>query len=869
MPTSNVTVTAVFELDAYTITVSDTSGCSSSVSSPTVGSFSTTSGTAVVGETVTVTITRSSGHGKLSLSVAGQSVVMDLSNDDSTYTYQFTMPQNSVAVEMYATWSSGATGVTVNSMSHGSVTGSSLSSKAPDSTVELTVTPDAGYRLGTISVAKVSTTTTSVAAADLLITPTLKNGTTNVYTFTMPPTDATVSATFVKAVTGVTLNSTAETIDVDEDVTLIATVAPTDAANKNVTWSSGDEDVATVTQNATNGLVATVTGVSAGTTDITVTTEDGSFTATCVVTVSAPAVTLTIDCGTGGTATASPTTPQAGDTVVLTITPNSGKMPVVAIADAGGQSIAVTENGTFSFTMPARSVTATVTFVNTKMYYTSNDSTHTITIYRTQDAQNTREEIADWYEFPSTYGADSVVFAEAVYPTSTEQWFSAGTCEIENIENLHTENVTSMKEMFKDFEGMTTLDLSSFDTSGVTDMSGMFQSCTASTIDVSSFDTSAVVDMQAMLYDCNAVVDISGFDTSSVENMSQMFGQWASGDLDLTNFDTSSVTTMFGMFEDCSTLTSLDLSSFDTANVTDMACMFDGRSALTMITVSDSFDVTNVEDSGDMFAGCTALTGGNGTQYNESHIDISYARLDGGPGSATPGYFTAVGSGSGGTTGHSLTAAGNLSANMTFYVDDSEVTEADEDDRVEIHIPQTAFGSGEVLMSLSINSGAVMAHLDFTQFPGVNGNESGTDFVYWFTMPDADATVTATKDSPEYGLPDYISYNLPYGYNGTYAENGIGVMMGATDTAASLINGGYNSVDGVYGYEFSVSSYDLMFGSRYDFVIEVPDGCSITSISGESDYLHYEAIDETHYAGYLTVPEVEEDYIWLVVTLNE
>ena len=81
------------------------------------------------------------------------------------------------------------------------------------------------------------------------------------------------------AVAGVTLDQETLTLTVGgADGTLTATVAPANASNKKVSWTSSDEDVATVD----NGVV---TPVAAGAATITVTTEDGSFTDTCTVTV--------------------------------------------------------------------------------------------------------------------------------------------------------------------------------------------------------------------------------------------------------------------------------------------------------------------------------------------------------------------------------------------------------------------------------------------------------------------------------------------------------------------------------------------------------------------------------------------------------
>lgn len=81
------------------------------------------------------------------------------------------------------------------------------------------------------------------------------------------------------AVTGVSLNKNATTIAAGDDETLVATVAPGDATNKAVTWTSSNEGIATVTS---EGVVR---GVAEGNATITVTTADGGHTATCAVTV--------------------------------------------------------------------------------------------------------------------------------------------------------------------------------------------------------------------------------------------------------------------------------------------------------------------------------------------------------------------------------------------------------------------------------------------------------------------------------------------------------------------------------------------------------------------------------------------------------
>ncbi len=98
-----------------------------------------------------------------------------------------------------------------------------------------------------------------------------------------------------ESVSGVTLDKTTLTLDRDTTAILTATVVPSTALNKNVTWSSSDEEIILVDQNGK----LTVVG-KPGTATITVTTEDGNRTATCFVTNKGQSI---ITVATGGTVT--------------------------------------------------------------------------------------------------------------------------------------------------------------------------------------------------------------------------------------------------------------------------------------------------------------------------------------------------------------------------------------------------------------------------------------------------------------------------------------------------------------------------------------------------------------------------------------
>ena len=89
------------------------------------------------------------------------------------------------------------------------------------------------------------------------------------------------------AVTSITLNQEALTLEIGDTTTLVATISPKEATNKNIYWSTSAGGVATISD---AGLV---TAVSEGVAIITVRTEDGDFNAYCNITVVPEAIHVT------------------------------------------------------------------------------------------------------------------------------------------------------------------------------------------------------------------------------------------------------------------------------------------------------------------------------------------------------------------------------------------------------------------------------------------------------------------------------------------------------------------------------------------------------------------------------------------------
>ena len=109
-------------------------------------------------------------------------------------------------------------------------------------------------------------------------------------------------------------------------------------------------------------------------------------------------------------------------------------------------------------------------------------------------------------------------------PTSCCWWF--GNCfyltEIEGIENLNTQNVTDMRNMFTCCYELTSLDVSNFNTQNVEDMTDMFLGCEKLTsLDLSNFNTANVMGMSSMFSGCSTLQTIFASDKFFTD---QVFG---------------------------------------------------------------------------------------------------------------------------------------------------------------------------------------------------------------------------------------------------------------------------------------------------------------------------------------------------------
>ena len=148
-------------------------------------------------------------------------------------------------------------------------------------------------------------------------------------------------------------------------------------------------------------------------------------------------------------------------------------------------------------------------------------------------------------------------------------------------------------------------------------MGGIFYACSSLTsLDLSGWDVSNVTDMDDMFNDCSSLtsLDLSGWNTSRVTNMNGMFSGCRSlTTLDLSGWDVSNVTGgMFRLFYCCYSLTTLDLSGWDVSKFRTMSNMFGYCPKLKTIRMkgcsSATVDKIKAQLATDGITGCTIVT---------------------------------------------------------------------------------------------------------------------------------------------------------------------------------------------------------------------------------------------------------------------
>ena len=259
-------------------------------------------------------------------------------------------------------------------------------------------------------------------------------------------------------------------------------------------------------------------------------------------------------------------------------------------------------------------------------------------------------------------------------PTICDYWFYE--CEkltdIEGIEYLNTEKVTSMESMFRLCDALTSLDLTNFNTTNVTSMHLMFDACFAlTTIYVSDkFVTTNVTSSSNMFWGCKklkgydsnktdhyyAHCGTDGYFTSECEyavfdnatgtltfrykgakpegaydlNVGATEPGWSTHKKEITkvvfatSFANARPTSCYYWFYECENLTNIEgIENLNTEKVTNMALMFAHCFGLTSLDVT-KFNTANVTTLMSMFARCSGLKSLDVTNFDTKNVKDMY-----------------------------------------------------------------------------------------------------------------------------------------------------------------------------------------------------------------------------------------------------
>ncbi len=328
MPAADVTVTATFTANEYSVSVDPI---------PENGTITGYPETATVGDTVSFTVTPATGYELVEGSVTVNGSAEGVHFDGTHYTFE--MPAEAVTITAefkaieYNIFADAGKGGTIEGLD---------SSAAYGTPVSFTVTPEDSYEVGTVSIL--------INGAYTPLTPDA-SGT---YTFEMPATDVTIVATFtansydVSAVqtTGGTIAGYPTSATVGESVSF--TVTPEtgyELVEGSVTVNGG---AVTVHFDGTNYMFE----MPAGAAEITAAFELATYN-------------IFAEAYPHGTVEVSTTTANYNDTITVTVHPADGYVSDgITITDAGGGQVGYTkvDDVTYTFTMPPSDVTVAATF---------------------------------------------------------------------------------------------------------------------------------------------------------------------------------------------------------------------------------------------------------------------------------------------------------------------------------------------------------------------------------------------------------------------------------------------------------------------------------------------------------------------------
>lgn len=205
-------------------------------------------------------------------------------------------------------------------------------------------------------------------------------------------------------------------------------------------------------------------------------------------------------------------------------------------------------------------------------------------------------------------------------------------CKVKHLDlsSLRTHNVTDFSDMFYNCDSLIDLNVDGFDTSNAEDFNGMFHGCNKLTqLNVKHFNTNSVLHMSYLFSGCRRlkVIDLEGWDFSQVSDANEMFGYCGKLEKIIANFNFNMIKGMAFMFDCCTKLSEVDLTHSDLSRVFDFGYMFFNCEGLKKISFSQGVWKKAKYTLG-MFGNCKALERLNLPDVDLNDVVRSYAMFD-------------------------------------------------------------------------------------------------------------------------------------------------------------------------------------------------------------------------------------------------
>lgn len=205
-------------------------------------------------------------------------------------------------------------------------------------------------------------------------------------------------------------------------------------------------------------------------------------------------------------------------------------------------------------------------------------------------------------------------------------------CKVKHLDlsSLRTHNVTDFSDMFYNCNSLIDLNVNGFDTSNAEDFNGMFHGCNKLTqLNVKHFNVNSVLHMSYLFSGCRRlkVIDLEGWDFSQVSDANEMFGYCEKLEKIIANFNFKMIKGMAFMFDCCTKLSEVDLTHSDLSRVFDFGYMFFNCEGLKKISFSQGVWQKAKYTLG-MFGNCKALERLNLPDVDLNDVVRSYAMFD-------------------------------------------------------------------------------------------------------------------------------------------------------------------------------------------------------------------------------------------------